>query len=107
MPTAGRIPTRGIRFRPLKAYLDFTDGQKEKHLFWWLINLVVHANLVLFIPPLLIFYCGAPVMVLAVTVLAFFANVVVNMGGACIRVTLSTFIGSLLINLSMVALYVL
>ncbi|HKG07975.1 MAG TPA: hypothetical protein VKB19_16025, partial [Pedobacter sp.] len=83
------------------------DSQKDNHTLWWFINLIIHGNLILFIPAFLIWYCNAPVFVLAITVLAFFGNLVVNMSGAPIRVSLSTFFGSLLINLIMVLIYIL
>jgi hypothetical protein len=99
--------SRAINFNPLVAYLDFVDGQKPYHLMWWCISLVVHANLVLAVPAILIWQYNAPIFVLGITCLGFFGNLVANMGGMGIRVTLSAFFASLLINMAIILIYVL
>ncbi|MDR6943765.1 hypothetical protein [Mucilaginibacter pocheonensis] len=91
---------------PITAYLKFTDSQKDKRTLWWFVNLMVHGNLVLAIPATLIYYYNAPVIILGVTVSLFFANLVVNMCGCNIRVTLTTFFVSLFTNISMVLFFI-
>ncbi|GAA4318485.1 hypothetical protein GCM10023149_16610 [Mucilaginibacter gynuensis] len=100
-------PIARNRFNPVKAYLRFADGQKDHKTMWWCINLVVHGNLVLAVPAVIIYYYNAPVILLAVTVLGFFGNLVANMGGAGIRITLTAFFASLLVNLGMLLIYML
>lgn len=100
-------PKISIDFNPIKVYLKFVDSQKNYRTMWWFVNLMVHGNLVLAVPAVIIYYYNAPVILLGVTVLGFFGNLVANMGGAGIRVTLTAFFASLLINLSMLLYYVL
>jgi len=94
-----------ISFNPLKLYLRFLDRQKPFHLMWWFINLIVHANLVLAVPAILIWHFNAPIYVLGITCIAFFSNLVANMGGMGIRITLTAFFASLTINLIMIFIY--
>jgi len=88
-------------------YNRFVDGQASNHTLWWFLSLMVHGNLILAIPAVLIYYYDAPVMVIAVTISCFFASLVANMGGSGIRVTLNVFFLSLLINLTMLLYYIL
>lgn len=92
---------------PVKAYLRFVDGQKDHQTMWWFVNLVVHGNLVLAVPAVIIYYYNAPVILLGVTVLGFFGNLVAIMGGAGIRICLTAFFASLLVNLGMLLFYIL
>ncbi|WP_374950131.1 hypothetical protein [Mucilaginibacter sp.] len=94
-------------FHPLKAYLNFADGQKQNRTLWWFVSLMVHGNLILALPAALIYYYNAPIYILPITILGFFANLVANMGGMSIRVTLTSFFTSLVVNLAMLLIYVL
>ncbi len=83
-------------------YLAFVDGQKDNRTLWFFIILSVHAAAFLPIPVLLIGYLNAPVGILGVTMVSFFANFVANMGGSGIRTTLSFFFASIIIHLVMI-----
>ncbi len=83
-------------------YLAFVDGQKDNRTLWFFIILSVHAAAFLPIPVLLIGYLNAPVGILGVTMVSFFANFVANMGGSGIRITLSFFFTSIIIHLAMI-----
>lgn len=85
-------------------FIAFVDGQKHNRTLWFLISLSVHAAGFLPIPVLLIGYFHAPVAVLGVTMVSFFANFVANMGGSGIRVTLSFFFASIIIHVLMIVL---
>ena len=98
---------RPLSINPVKWYLKYADSQKDNRTMWWFVNLVVHGNLVLAVPAILIYYYNAPVIILGVTVIGFFINLVANMGGANIRVTLTAFFLSLFVNLTMLLIYIL
>ena len=83
-------------------YLSFVDGQKDNRTLWFFIILSVHAAAFLPIPVFLIGYLNAPVGILGVTMVSFFANFVANMGGSGIRTTLSFFFASIFIHLVMI-----
>lgn len=85
----------------------FASGQKQNRTLWFFLTLVVHGVLVLPVPAVLIYYFGAPVWVLGVTMFCFFANLIANMGGAGIKATIGFFAGSLFIHLLMILAFVL
>ena len=98
---------RNINFNPIKLFCRFADGQKKNETLWWFISLMVHGNLVLAIPAALVYYYHAPIAILGITVMGFFLNLVLFMGGSNIRVNLAAFFISLLFNISMLLIYVL
>jgi len=65
---------------------------------------MIHATVFLPLPILLIGYFNAPIAVLGVTMVSFFANFVANMGGSGIRTTLSCFFASIIIHVDMTVL---
>jgi hypothetical protein len=87
-------------------YLAYADRQKKNHMLWFFMSLMVHGVFFLASPAILIGYFNAPISVLAVTILNFFANLIANMGGAGIRTTLSMFYFGLFINILMIVIYV-
>lgn len=95
-----------FKFDLLKKYNAYVDGQAKNHTLWWFISLMVHGNLVLAIPAVLIYYYHAPVLVLAVTFTCFFTNLIANMGGSGIKITLNAFFLSLIINFGMLIWYI-
>jgi len=54
----------------------------------------------------LMYYYDAPIFVLAVTMVLFFANIIAGMGGSGIRILLNFFAASVLIHLVMVAVFI-
>ncbi|MVN91448.1 hypothetical protein [Mucilaginibacter aquatilis] len=97
---------KSLHLSPWKAYLKFLDNQESYKTMWWFINLVVHANLVLAVPAVLVYYYNASVLLVGLTVGGFFANLVANMGGFGIRVTLTAFFASLLVNFGLLTFYI-
>ncbi|PTQ98218.1 hypothetical protein C8P68_103379 [Mucilaginibacter yixingensis] len=87
--------------------VNFVATQKQNHTLWFFINLVVQGVLVLPIPVALIYYFNAPDWVLAVTMICFFANIIVNMGGEGIKTTIGFFAASIAIHLIMILAFVL
>lgn len=85
----------------ISKYFAFVDGQKSSRTLWFFISLMVHATIFLPLPILLVGYFNAPVAIIGITMFAFFANFVANMGGSGIRVTLSFFLASTIIHLIM------
>jgi len=80
----------------------FADTQKSNHTLWFFINLTLHGVFILPLPVVLIYYFGASVAVLGVTMIVFFVNIVANMGGSGIRTTLGLFAASIIIHILMV-----
>ena len=92
--------------RIYRQYLKYADGQSKNHLLWFAMVLMVHGVFFLASPAILILTFNAPIVVLAVTVLNFFINLIANMGGAGIRTTLTLFYLGLLINLVMILFFI-
>lgn len=77
------------------------ESQSESKTFWFLVSLVVQGVFFLPEPAVLIYYYHAPVLVLAITLTLFFANIIAGMGGAGIKTLLSLFASSIAIHLLM------
>lgn len=88
-------------------YLAFADSQARNKTFWFLLSLIVQGVFFLPIPMVLMFYYNAPVAVVPVTVLLYLGNIIVGMGGYGIRVLLAVSIVSVIINVGMLALFIL
>ena len=80
----------------------FADTQKPNRTLWFFLNLTVHGVFILPLPVVLIYYFGAPVMILGITMILFFVNIVANMGGSGTRTTLGLFAASIAIHALMV-----
>lgn len=87
-------------------WLTIIDGQADRGTMWFMISLIAQGVLFLPIPAVLTFYYNAPVLVLAVTLPLFFANIVMGMSGAGIRTILGLFIVSIIIHLLMLAVFI-
>ncbi len=83
--------------------LDFADSQNNNKTAWFLVSLVAQGVLFLPVPAALIYYFNAPVLVLAITMILFFANIIAGMGGASIRTLIFLFAASIMVNLAMIA----
>jgi hypothetical protein len=88
-------------------WLTIIDSQADSKTLWFMISLIAQGVLFLPIPAVLTFYYHAPVMVLAITLPLFFANIVMGMSGAGIRTIMGLFITSIIIHLIMLAVYIL
>ncbi|MDT3401467.1 hypothetical protein [Mucilaginibacter terrae] len=88
-------------------FTQFADSQKGKHVQWFFIVLMVHGVFFLPLPAVLMYYYNAPAIVLAVTMVSFFANLIATMGGAGIRTALLFFAASIAIHIFMTLVFVL
>jgi hypothetical protein len=88
-------------------WLAIIDGQADSKTMWFMISLIVQGVLFLPIPAVVTYYFNAPVMVLAITLPLFFANIVMGMSGAGIRTILGLFIISVVIHILMLAVFIL
>ncbi len=89
-----------------EKYLAFTDSQAKNKTFWFLLSLIVQGVFFLPIPMVLLFYYDAPVVVVPISMSLYLGNIVAGMGGYGIRVLLAVSIVSVIINLSMLALFI-
>jgi len=87
-------------------YLDYLDSQAKNHLLWFFLALMIHGVFFLASPAILIWFYDAPILVIAITILTFFTNLVANMGGAGIRTTLTIFFLGLIINFGTILIYI-
>ena len=85
----------------------FIENQADRKTLWFLVSLVFQGVFLLPVPAVLIYFCNAPVAVLAVTLTLFFSNIIAGMGGAGIKALLWLFAGSILVHLLMVLIFIL
>lgn len=87
-------------------WINFTDSQVKYRAVWFMFSLVLQGVLFLPVPAFLLYYYNAPIMVLAVTLGMFFANVIAGMGGSSVRVMLTLFAASVLVHITMLAIFI-
>ena len=87
--------------------LTVADAQAEHKTAWFLFSLIFQGVLFLPIPAVLMFYYNASIIVLPITFGLYLGNIIVGMGGSGIRVVLGFQLLSVLINLGMLAIYIL
>jgi hypothetical protein len=85
---------------------DMADAQGGNKTLWFVVSLIIQGVLFLPVPAALIYYCNAPVLIVAITLTLFFANVIAGMGGAGIRTLLSFFFISVIVHLLMIVIFV-
>ncbi|WP_184547169.1 hypothetical protein [Mucilaginibacter sp. FT3.2] len=88
-------------------WLAIADTQAGNKTAWFLVSLMIQGVLFLPIPAVLMYYYDAPIVVLGVTMILFFANIIAGMGGSGIRTVLSFFTASVLIHVIMLAIFIL
>ena len=88
-------------------WLAFSDTQAKNQTMWFLFSLILQGVFFLPIPAALMFYYNAPIIVLAITLALYFANIIAGMGGSGIRVTLLFFAISVIVHLFMVTVFIL
>lgn len=88
-------------------WLRFTDSQAQHKTMWFMVSLMAQGVLFLPVPAVLLYYFNAPIIVLAVTLTLFFANIIAGMGGLGIRAIISLFAISTAIHLLMLAIFIL
>jgi len=87
--------------------LAVADHQSEHKTIWFLFSLIFQGVLCLPIPAVLMYYYHAPIIVLPITFGLYLANIIVGMGGMGIRVVIGALLFSILVNLGMLALFIL
>lgn len=85
----------------LSKLMNWADAQAPNKTVWFIVSLIAQGVLFLPIPAVLMYYFDAPLFVLAITMILFFANIIAGMGGAGIRVLISFFAFSILAHLLM------
>jgi hypothetical protein len=90
----------------LANLLSIADHQADNKTIWFFFSLVFQGVLFLPIPAVLLYYYHAPLIVLPITFGLYLANIIVGMGGSGIRVVLGLLFFSVLVNLTMLALYI-
>ena len=88
-------------------WMRWADTQKDYKTIWFLVSLIAQGVLFLPIPAVLMYYYGAPLVVLGVTMVLFFANIIAGMGGSGIRVLIGFLFSSIVIHLLMLAVFIL
>jgi hypothetical protein len=83
------------------------DGQADHKTIWFLFSLVFQGVLFLPIPAVLMYYYNASIIVLPITFGLYLANIIVGMGGSGIRTVIGFFMFTALVNLVMLAIYIL
>jgi len=99
--------TPAIKNNSWKDLLTMIDNQAENKTAWFLVTLVLQGVLFLPIPAVLLYYYHAPIIVLPVTFGLYLGSIIVGMGGSGIRIIIGWLLMSMLINLGMLALYIL
>jgi hypothetical protein len=99
--------SNGIFIRLMDRYLAYADAQAKNRMLWFFLSLMLNGVFFLASPAILIWMFQAPLSVLAITVLTFFANLIANMGGAGIRTTLALFYAGLFINMACILIFIL
>jgi len=101
-----RPKVENLASKLFKSYIRYADSQSQNDLLWFTLVLMVHGVFSLASPAILILSFDAPIIVLAITVLNFFINLIAHMGGAGIRIKLTLLYLGLLINVGMIFLIV-
>jgi hypothetical protein len=99
--------TQTIKNNTWNELLAIVDNQAGNKTAWFLFTLVFQGVFFLPIPAVLMYYYNAPIMVLPVTFALYLGSIIVGMGGSGIRVVIGWLLLSMLVNLSMLALFIL
>jgi hypothetical protein len=86
-------------------FLAFADSQKKSKTLWYMVSMIAQGVFFLPIPAVLIYYFNAPIIVLAITLILFFANIIAGMGGSNVRTLISLFVVSVSMHLFMLAFF--
>lgn len=84
----------------------FVDSQADSKTLWFLVSLVFQGVFFLPVPAILLYYFNAPILVLAITLTLFFANIIAGMGGAGIKAMLSLFAISIILHALMLIVFI-
>ncbi|MDB5139082.1 MAG: hypothetical protein JWR12_998 [Mucilaginibacter sp.] len=89
-----------------KKLSAIADNQADNKTLWFLFSLIFQGVLFLPIPAVLMYYYQASIIVLPITFGLYISNIIVGMGGSNIKVVLGFILFSFIVNLTMLALYV-
>lgn len=87
--------------------IAFADTQAPNRTVWFMFSLISQGVLFLPVPAFLLYYYNAPIAILAVTLVLFFANIIAGMGGLGIRTLLGLFAFSVLVHITMLLVFML
>ncbi|PWK80090.1 hypothetical protein LX99_00554 [Mucilaginibacter oryzae] len=87
--------------------IAFADSQAPNRTGWFMFALLLQGVLFLPVPAFLLYYFSAPIIVLAITLVLFFANIIAGMGGSGIRTLLGLFAFSILVHITMLLVFIL
>ena len=82
-------------------FLVFADSQRKAQTMWFFVALVVQGIFFLPLPVALVYFYNAPLIVVIISMICFFASIISYMGGAGIRSTLILSAASILIQVVM------
>jgi hypothetical protein len=108
-PSATLVKAEAIE-RPhsiLERFEVFAESQKDKRLGWFMISLLAQAVIFVPVPAALMYYCDASILVLATTMVLFFANIIAGMGGSKIGVLMALIAITTIVHIAMILAYVL
>src|ERR1700744_1503290 len=88
-------------------FITFTETQSDHKTLWFLVSLIFQGVFFLPLPAVLIYYFHAPVFILGITLVLFFANIIAGMGGTGIKTIIKLLAASFIIHLLMTILCVL
>lgn len=98
------IPARTETSGFISGYTSFVDSQKVNSVAWWLGSLMLHGCILVPLTFLFVYSAGGPAgLFLAISMTAFFVNVIANMGGAGFRFTFNSLVVSVILHLIMIA----
>jgi hypothetical protein len=99
--------TETIKNNTWHELLAMVDNQAEHKTVWYLFSLVLQGVVFLPIPAVLMYYYHASILVLPVTFGLYLCSIIVGMGGYGIRAVIGFFMLCIIVNLAMLAFYIL
>ena len=104
METSINIPA--VKNHKWTNLLNIADHQAEHKTIWYLFSLLFQGVVFLPIPAVLMYYYHASIIVLPITFGFYLGSIIVGMGGYSIRVVIGFFMCCVMVNLTMLALYI-
>lgn len=99
--------TETVKHHTWANILAAIDRQAENKTAWYVFSLLFQGVLFLPIPAVLMYYYHSSIIVLPITFGFYLANIIAGMGGSGIRFVIGLFILTALVNLGMLAMYIL
>lgn len=91
----------------VEKFTAFAASQKNNRTAWFLVSILAQGVLFLPVPAFLMYYYNAPIVVLATTLVLFFANIIAGMGGSKIGTLIFLLAFSIVVHIAMIVLCVL